>query len=150
MYTKFLLWLQCYDFKMHYIQGKLLTLVDTLSRTALNNNTPEIEDTEIRLCPHQWIQLSYYWLKITTIPTWNKNQWISSNIVSIYIIPDQIPETVCPYSIHRQELTYSNGIIFKGTRMLVPKTLWNAMKHLPHTRHLGIVKTINRMKEIIY
>ena len=51
---------------------------------------------------------------------------------------------------YRQELTYSNGIIFKGTRMLVPKTLRNAMKHLPHTCHLGIVKTINRVKEIIY
>ena len=34
--------------------------------------------------------------------------------------------------------------------MLVTKTLRNSMKHLLHTCHLGIVKTINRVKEIIY
>ena len=37
---------------MHYIQGKLLTVVDTLSRAYLNNNTPEIENTEIKCYAH--------------------------------------------------------------------------------------------------
>ena len=41
---------------------------------------------------------------------------------------DQIPWTVRPYDTHRQELTYSKGIIFKGTRILVRKTLRNEMK----------------------
>ena len=37
---------------MNYIQGKLLTVVDTLSRASLNNNTPEIENTEIKWNVH--------------------------------------------------------------------------------------------------
>ena len=63
---------------------------------------------------------------------------------------DQILGTVHQYYTHIQELTYSNGIIFKGARMLVPKTLQNEVKCLLHTSQLGIVKTINRVKEIIY
>ena len=41
--------LQRYDFEMHYIQGKLLAVADTLSTASINDSTPEIEDTEIIL-----------------------------------------------------------------------------------------------------
>ena len=37
---------------MYYIQGKLLTVADTLSRASLNHSTPEIEDTEIKCYVH--------------------------------------------------------------------------------------------------
>ena len=49
---RFLLRLQRYDFEMHYIQGKLLTVADTLSRASLNYSTPEIEDTETKCYVH--------------------------------------------------------------------------------------------------
>ena len=32
---------------MHYIQGKLLTVADTLSRASLKESKPEIEESEI-------------------------------------------------------------------------------------------------------
>ena len=48
----FLLRLQRYDFEMHYIQGKLLTAADALSRASLNDGTPEIEDSEIECYAH--------------------------------------------------------------------------------------------------
>ena len=44
---RFLLRLQRYNFKMHYIPGKLLTIPDTLSRASLSNSTPELHPTEI-------------------------------------------------------------------------------------------------------
>ena len=47
-----LLRLQQYDFEMHYIQGKLLTVAETLSRASLNDCTPEIEDSEIECYVH--------------------------------------------------------------------------------------------------
>ena len=49
---RFLLRLQRYDFEMHYIQGKLLTAADALSRASLNDCTPEIEDSEIECYVH--------------------------------------------------------------------------------------------------
>ena len=77
---------------------------------------------------------------LQTLLTFIQNGWPKNR--------DQIPKTVHPYYTHRQELTYSNGIVFKGTRMLVPKKLRNETKRLLHTGHLEIVKTINRAKEI--
>ena len=37
---------------MHYIQGSRLTVADTLSRAALKNCSPEIEDEEMRFYVH--------------------------------------------------------------------------------------------------
>ena len=48
----FLLWLKRYDFEIHNIKGKLLTVADTLSRASQNNSTPEIKDTESRCYVH--------------------------------------------------------------------------------------------------
>ena len=149
---RFLLRLQRYNFEMHYIQGKLLTAADILSRASLNDSIPEIEDTEIKCYVHALNQIIllvviYYCNNsndesLQTLVVFIQNGWPTNR--------DQIPEAVRPYYTHRQELTYSNGIIFKHTRMLVPKTLRNEMKPLLHTGHLRIAKTINRSKEIIY
>ena len=63
---------------------------------------------------------------------------------------NQLPEKIKPYYIHRQELTYSSGIVFGDIRMIVPNSLRLEMKKLLHTGHLGIVKIKNRAREIIY
>ena len=133
-----------------------ITIAGTLSRASLNDITPEIDDTEIK-CYVYAIESNYlindYRLQqiqheiktnesLQALSAFIQNGWPKNQ--------DQIPEKVRPYYTHRQELTYSNRIIFKGTRMLAPKTLRNQMKRLLHTGHLWIVKTINRAKEIIY
>ena len=43
-----LLRLQQYDFEMHYIQGKLLTVAETLSRASLNGSFLNIKGTETK------------------------------------------------------------------------------------------------------
>ena len=40
---------------MHYIQGKLLTVADTLSRASLKDTTPEIPEDELKLNVHSFI-----------------------------------------------------------------------------------------------
>ena len=127
---------------MHYIQGKLFTVADTLSRLSLNDNTSEIENTEIKCYVHA-IESNYL------ISDYRLQQFqhetkidVSLQILLVFIQNgwpknrDRIPETVRPYYTHRREFTYSNGTIFKGTRMLVPKTVRNEMKRLHHTDHL--------------
>ena len=153
---KFLLRLQRYQFEMHYIKGSLLTVADTLSRAALSDKTPEIEESEINCYVHL-IESNYlisdYRLQqfkdetnadvtLQTLLKFIQNGWPNNR--------NQIPETIRPYYTHRQDLTYSNGIIFKDVRIVVPKSLRNDMKHLLHTGHLGIVKIKNRARDIIY
>ena len=153
---RFLLRLQRYDFEMHYIQEKLLTVADTLSRASLKDSKPEIEESEIISHVHS-IESNYlisdYRLQqfkdetrkdetLQTLLKYIKHGWPKER--------DQLPEKIKPYYIHRQELTYSYGIVFRDIRMIVPNSLRLEMKKLLHTGHLGIVKIKNRAREIIY
>ena len=54
------------------------------------------------------------------------------------------------YFIHRQDLTYTNGITFKGIRMIVLKSLLEDIKHLLHIGLLGIVKIKEKSCDILY
>ena len=115
---RFLLRLQRYDFEMHYIQGKLLTVADTLSRASLKDSKPEIEESEIISHVHSIESnclISDYRLQqfkdetrkddtLQTLLKYIQHGWSKGR--------DQLPEKIKPYYIHRQELTYSNGIVF--------------------------------------
>ena len=63
---------------------------------------------------------------------------------------NDVPNLIQSYFIHQQDLTYSNGIIFKGICMIVPKPLCEGMKHLLHVDHLGIVKIKEQACDILY
>ena len=104
---------------MHYIQEKLLTVADTLSRASLSNSTTEILGSEIKYFV-QTIESNYFIsdyrlqqfqhkiktdVSLKTLLTFIQNGWPKNQ--------DQILETVCPSYTHRQELTYSNEIISK-------------------------------------
>ena len=107
----------------------MLTVANILSRASLNDITPQIEDIEIRcyvytiesnyLISDNRLQQFQHETKtnecLQILLTFIQNSWPKNQ--------DHSPEAVRPYYTHRQELTYSNGIILKGTRMLVPKTL---------------------------
>lgn len=43
------------------------------------------------------------------------------------------------YLMRSQDITYSNGIKFKVIGTIVPKSLCEELKHLPHVGHLSIV-----------
>ena len=48
----FLLKLKKYDFELKYTKGQLMKVMDTLSRVALKDKTPEISDKEINYFVH--------------------------------------------------------------------------------------------------
>ena len=49
---RFRLRLQKYDFDLEYTKGQLIKVTDTLSRAALQDNTPEISDKEMNCFVH--------------------------------------------------------------------------------------------------
>ena len=141
---------------MHYIPGKLLTVTDTLSRASLKDSKPEIEELEIIAYIHS-IESNYLIcdFRLQQFKDETKKDETLQTLLE-YIQPgwpkerDQLPEKIKPYFIHHQELTYSNGIIFRDIRMIVPNSLQLEMKKLLHTGHFGIVQIKNRAQEIIY
>ena len=79
---------------------------------------------------------------LQTLLTHIQNRWPKSK--------NDVPNLIRSYFIHQQDLTYSNGITFKGIRMTVPKSLREEMKHLLHVGHLGIAKIKEKTRDILY
>ena len=93
--------------------------------------------------------------KVHTVPTRNcKNlelKALSSVIRKGW--PDN-KEDVFPavrqYWSYRDELTCLDGLLFKGDKIIVPKTLQSEMLEKIHETHLGIVKCKNRARQVLF
>ena len=153
---RFLLRLQRYNFKMHYIPGKLLTIPDTLSRASLSNSTPELHPTEIDSYVHT--VESQYLISDSRLQQFRDETRKDENLMLLkdYILngwpksQKLVPVSIRPYYIYRQHLTYSNGIIYKDTQFIVPLSLRKEIKDILHAGHLGIVKMKTNARSIIF
>ena len=57
---------------------------------------------------------------------------------------------VCQYQQIKQELSISNGVILRGTRIIVPEKLQSRMIMLAHSRHQGMVKTKRFLRDSVW
>ena len=57
---------------------------------------------------------------------------------------------ILEYWNHRDELSVEQGLIFRGQKIVVPKSMRQEMLHQVHTGHLGVTKTFERAKDNIF
>ena len=62
----------------------------------------------------------------------------------------QAPPVLQPYWTFREELTVEDGLILKGTRIVIPTKQWEAIVKLIHKGHLGLNKCKLHAKETVY
>ena len=62
----------------------------------------------------------------------------------------QVPPVLQPYWTFREELTVEDGIILKGTRIVIPTKQWEAILKLIYKGHLGFSKCKLHAKETVY
>ena len=58
-----------------------------------------------------------------------------------------LPKEIQPYWTFHEEMTIEDGLLLKGTHIIVPHTLNPEMIQLLHTGHLGLEKCLNRAKQ---
>lgn len=151
---RLLLRLSHYDVEIKYKPGKEMYLADTLSRAYLNNTErshAEEETESVNMCEAVPISSTSY----TDI----QNATASDNTlqaVKLYVLkgwPDNKklcqPETR-PYFDLRDELSYQDGVIFRGTRVVVPQAARKVIRERLHRAHSGIQSTIRRAKECVH
>ena len=61
-----------------------------------------------------------------------------------------VPDEIKPYFCYRHELTIVNGIIMKGTRIVIPSSLRKEIKKCLHTGHLGIERTKSNARSALF
>ena len=61
-----------------------------------------------------------------------------------------VPTEARPYWTFRDELATTDGLLFKGTRLIVPKILGPEMLRQIHKSHFGIAKCRQRAREVLF
>ena len=62
----------------------------------------------------------------------------------------EVPPVLQPFWTFREELTVEDGLILKGTRIVIPNKQWETILKLIHKGHLGLIKCKLHAKETVY
>ena len=62
----------------------------------------------------------------------------------------QVPETLRPYFDYRDELSMQDGVIYRGDRIVIPKSMHLDIKQKVHAGHLGINACLRRARDLVY
>ena len=153
---RFLLRLQRYNFNVNYVQGKHMHVADTLSRAAINDNTPEIPENELNTYIHS---------VITNLPISERRmeqfQSETSKDDNLQELSKQIAKgwptnrnsvhpSVSPFFTYKEELSLNHGLLLKGNRIIVPTNLRKDMLNTLHIGHPGIEKMKSRARQTLF
>ena len=150
---RFLLQLQKYDLQVTYKPGKYLYVADTLCRSYFQETKEQlVSETEINaINPKSYLPISpekYAQFQRETAKDLELKA-LSSVILKGW--PDNredVSPAVRQYWSYRDELTCLDGLLFKGDKIVVPKTLQSEMLEKIHETHQGIVKCKNRARQV--
>ena len=139
--------LQKYDSKVKYKPGSTLFLADHLSRAYPNEAKDDLlSDTDLRVNYLTFLPVSKEnQLKIKNATKQDEEMQILRDTVleSWPQRKDQVPPIIRPYWNFRDEITFVEEMLFKGQKLIEPKSLRNEMLAIIHESHLGL----NRCKK---
>ncbi|XP_021364173.1 uncharacterized protein K02A2.6-like [Mizuhopecten yessoensis] len=151
---RFLLRLQKYNFVLTYKKGETMYLADTLSRAYLDvgDKTAQLDDTET-VNMAQFLPISE--------PRLHEIQKQTSTDESLQTLREVIlegwpesksktPALAQPYFHVRDELAVQDGIIFRGERAVIPRTLRADIMQKIHSSHVGVEGCLRRARETVY
>ena len=153
---RFLYQLQKYDFDLEYSPGKTMVVSDTLSRAPMADQKEEIDPEDmihhinniirdIPISDARMKQLKDETAKDEVIQEVMKlvqEGWPSN--------ASDVSAHVSPYFTFRDELSILNGVLMKGTRIVVPTSLRKEMKTIIHQGHMGIEVCRRRARQCLY
>ena len=146
---RMLLRLQRYDYTIKYRPGKEMILPDSLSRMISSADDHEI-DLDLQVCHIQFSTPRLVELRSATRedPVLNK---VMQYVLSGFPVSrrDMHSQTRAYWSF-RDELSIDDGILLKGTRIIVPSSLTKQFMQDLHMGHLGVTKCRLRAKSSVY
>jgi hypothetical protein len=135
---RFRLRLMKYDFDLHYVRGTSMVVTDTFSRAPISNQLPEIRDSEMQgyvLSILSSMPISSHLLqRIRHVTEADETlQAVKRNISEGWNGNEQ--HNTNHYQSYKDEMTLINGIIMKGSQIVIPKVLREEIKHKLHAGH---------------
>ena len=141
-----------YTFTVHYIPAVTNQLVDCLSRLGDQKDTIKLAKLHV----YQIIQKlsarsdSLHQLRLSTQSD-DELALLKHTIMQGWLKSiKQLPPVLQPFWTFREELTVEDGLILKGSRIVMPTKQQEASLKLIHEGHLGLNKCKLCTKETVY
>ena len=156
---RMLMRLQRYDFTLKYNPGKEMVVADTLSRAHLSTDGDESEkelQDELTHYVHSVVDhLPVSDDKLEQIRKEVENDPTMKELIKIIKVgwPEnrkEVPEVVQEYWNYRDELSEVNGIILKGSRIIIPSRLRSEMLAKLRDSHMGMEKSKQRTRDVMF
>ena len=144
--------LEPYSFNLVHVSGKSIGLADCLSRLPIPGETNDVMmDEDLMVCKVD--TLAYKWHQQIEDATRENDEMLALKAVIFNGWPankQDLPLKLTPYWNVRDELSTYNGIIFKGERIVIPPQMRDRILRILHQAHLGMVKTKQRARDMVY
>lgn len=151
---RMLMRLQRYDVTLEYVPGKEMFISDALSRAYLQECTESLVDEDIDInFIEQELPMTEGKLQELKDATESDEQFQALADIVRLGWPEsrvQVPADIRIFWNYRDEITVLNGLLYKGPAVMIPKLLRHQMLRKLHEPHLGIVKTKQRARNIIF
>ena len=153
---RMLLQLQNYDIKVRYVPGKCIPVADCLSRQVSCEEAENEEDETLKYVVHTTkSSLPISDEKLIELKMETSKDPVLMQLKNLILkgwpdIQKNCAELVKSFWNHRDELTILDEIIFKGTKMVIPESMRPGLLRKLHTAHLGIEKTQQRARDVMF
>ncbi|KAJ8871601.1 hypothetical protein PR048_027928 [Dryococelus australis] len=142
--------------KIHSLPGKELVIPDALFQASGPNTELELQEQEIAaqqgLVVHH-IHASQNTLAELQLETQNDETLNHLKTIMVNGWPNsrqQVPVCVMPYHSFRNELTVHYELVYKGTQIVVPKSMRCTILSKSHYNRMGIQKIKLRARECVF
>ena len=133
-----------------YIKGSTNQLADCLSRLVCQKDKIELPKLKIHAITKQLHAMADRLSQFHVLKPPKMKKWHYLNTLFKLDGPMKIhdlPKETQPYWTFHEQITIEDGLLLKGTCIIVPQTLYKEMIQLLHTGHLGLEKCLNRAKQ---
>lgn len=140
--------IQDYDFNLSYKPGPTLKIADALSRGPLKDTDDVFLLNNLSDHPINSDKLSRIRME-----TESDNNMIKLRNIIMRGWPQtkiDLDDDLHSYFSYREEMTVENGLILRGERIVIPKSLRYEMKQMIHTGHLGINSCLRRARAYLF
>jgi hypothetical protein len=144
-----------YRFEFRHVGGKTIPLADGLSRNASPETSPDLtEGVDAHVCMViSSLPISDKKLEEIRLHTANDAQLCALEQTIQIGWPNMKKDCdllVSPFWNYRDELTVVNGIIMKGEKIVIPRSLRSQMLKILHSSHLGAQKCLSRARSVMF
>jgi Integrase zinc binding domain/Integrase core domain len=151
---KLLMQLQPFDIEVVHKKGSNIPIGDALSRNYAKETYPELfanMDTHVHTVKS--LPISDQKIEKIRAETQNDMQLQAVKLAILEGWPEErklCNKLAIDFWNHRDEMSYEDGIILRGSKIVIPKALQLDMIEAVHMNHLGCQKATNRARDIMF